>query len=131
MQISKFEIKGAILKVLVVDDDNMLRKIMRKTLIAAGFDVTDSSDGTDALEKLRSQSFDIVVTDNVMPRGGSAPIAAYIRTEDPTLPLLLVSSGMPGSTLVTNNVLYKPFKKHEFIEAVRYTLEQAGRILPS
>ncbi|TNE30179.1 MAG: response regulator [Alphaproteobacteria bacterium] len=118
------------MKVLIVDDDNMIREIMKKTLTAAGFDVTESGNGNDALRKLQSQRFDIVVTDNVMPRGGSAPIASYIRTEDPMLPLLVVSSGMSDAELETDNILYKPFKRQELIEAVRQTLEKAGRILP-
>jgi two-component system response regulator FlrC len=118
------------LKVLIVDDDNMILEIMAKTLTAAGYNVIKSGDGNDALVQLQSQNFDIVVTDNVMPHGGSAPIAAYIRTEDPRLPLLVVSSGMPDTALETDNILYKPFKRRELLEAVRQTLEQAGRILP-
>lgn len=118
------------MKVLIVDDDNMIREIMKKTLTAAGFDVTDSGDGNDALRKLQSQRFDIVVTDNVMPCGGSEPIAEYIRTQAPNMPLLVVSSGMANAALKTDNILYKPFKRQELIEAVRHTLEQAGRILP-
>lgn len=117
------------MKILIVDDDDMIRKIMAKSLSAAGFDVIESPDGDDALKKLQSQSFDMVVTDNVMPRGGAAPIAAYIRTEEPTMPLLVVSSGMSGASLITDNILYKPFKRQELIEAVKHTLEQAGRIL--
>jgi len=118
------------LKILIVDDDDMIRKLMAKTLDAAGFETIESGDGDDALKKLQSESFDMVVTDNVMPRGGAAPIAAYIRTEDPEMPLLVVSSGMTDAALTANNILYKPFKRQELLEAVRHTLEQAGRIVP-
>lgn len=118
------------MKILVVDDDDMIRGLMCKTLSTAGFEVTDSGDGDDALNKLKAQSFDMVVTDNVMPRGGGASIAAYIRSEDPAMPLLVVSSGMPDAALEKHHILYKPFKRQELIEAVRQTLEQAGHILP-
>ena len=41
-------------EILVVDDDDMIRKIMAKCLNAAGFEVTESPDGDDALKKLQS-----------------------------------------------------------------------------
>ena len=54
-------------RILVVDDDPQIRRVMRVTLVAQGFEVTDARSGEEALETLRREGVDLVVLDMNMP----------------------------------------------------------------
>lgn len=121
------------MKILVVDDDILVRDVIKRALLSAGYDIVESSDGADALAQLEGGQFDLVVTDNIMPQGGVMPIANYIRNHNPSLPVLVVSGGMDQKSknalaaagIATQNILYKPFKKQELIETVERLLAKA------
>ena len=64
-------------RILVVDDDPQIRRVMRVTLTGQGYEVDDAKDGDAALEKLRQQRFDLVLLDMNMPghgRPGGVPL---------------------------------------------------------
>ncbi len=114
------------MKILVVDDDDFLRALVKKALLSQGYKVMTSSNGLDAMGKLKNFSFDAIVTDNVIPYGGALPIAEYLRQNAPQLPVLVISGGMPPSarqedssaTIPAGHILYKPFKKDELLAAL-------------
>ena len=54
--------------ILTVDDSPSMRKMVSFTLLGAGYQVVEAVDGLDAFEKAQSQSFDLVLTDQNMPR---------------------------------------------------------------
>lgn len=55
-------------KVLVVDDSKIIRKFVKKSLLSLGYEVSSAEDGLDALEKIRIHSYDILLTDLIMPK---------------------------------------------------------------
>jgi DNA-binding NtrC family response regulator len=64
-------------RILVVDDDPQIRRIMRMTLVAEGYEVSDARSGEQAAEKLTEEKFDLVLLDMRVsaaskPAGGSA-----------------------------------------------------------
>jgi CheY-like chemotaxis protein/anti-sigma regulatory factor (Ser/Thr protein kinase) len=65
--------------ILVADDDPALRELIREVLEEDGHAVTTAADGVEALEKLASQSFDLVLTDVGMPRMDGIELLAHIR----------------------------------------------------
>ena len=67
-------------RILVVDDDPQIRRVMRVTLTGQGYEVDDAKTGEAALEKLRKERFDLVLLDMNMPgMGGFETLPADSR----------------------------------------------------
>lgn len=81
-------------RLLVVDDSFATRELIRSILSAAGYEVATAVDGADALERLRTESYDLVVSDVEMPRVDGFMLTSRIRTElgKIDLPVIIVTS---------------------------------------
>ncbi|MEI7643010.1 MAG: response regulator [Chloroflexales bacterium] len=81
-------------RLLVCDDSFTTRELIRSILQSAGYDVTAAVDGADALDKLRAQAYDLVVSDVEMPRVDGFQLTERIRSElaMPELPVILITS---------------------------------------
>jgi two-component system, cell cycle sensor histidine kinase and response regulator CckA len=80
------------LRVLVVDDEEPVRKFVERVLREAGYDTALASDGTDALEVAKNgASIDILVTDLMMPQMTGDELARRMRQEEPTLKVLYLT----------------------------------------
>ncbi len=66
-------------RILVVDDEPQIRRVMRTTLSASGYEVADARSGEEALERLSSESFDLVLLDMNMPGAGGLETCRAIR----------------------------------------------------
>ncbi len=78
-------------KVLLVDDDQTILKLFSAYLEAQGMDVTEASDGLDALEVLKQEEFDLLVTDIRMPKMTGIELIRRSREYQPDLPSVIVS----------------------------------------
>jgi two-component system cell cycle sensor histidine kinase/response regulator CckA len=79
-------------RVLLVEDEDMVRAVAERALARAGYDIVTASDGDEGLEKVRSgERFDLVVTDVVMPSMDGPAMAREIRKLQPRLPVLFMS----------------------------------------
>jgi len=83
--------------ILLVEDDDMVRRLASRTLRAAGYEVIEAGDGDEALEVyfVRGDDVDLVLTDMVMPRRGGLDLARVIRQIRPDVPLIFMS-GYPN-----------------------------------
>lgn len=106
------------LKILAVDDSPTMRRIIVNTLKRAGFeDVTEASDGKDALAKLKLETFNFVITDWNMPEMDGLAFVSQLRTMEQykTLPVLMVTTRSVKDDIVeamkagVNNYIVKPF----------------------
>jgi two-component system chemotaxis sensor kinase CheA len=81
-------------RLLVVDDSFTTRELIRSILASAGYDVQAAVDGADALDKLRSHPYDLVVSDVEMPRIDGLTLTLEIRSDPQldTLPVVLITS---------------------------------------
>ena len=77
-------------RILVVDDSPTTRTIVRNVLVAAGYSVRTAADGVDALERLRYQTVDLVVSDVQMPRMNGLELARQVKLQF-GLPIVLVT----------------------------------------
>jgi hypothetical protein len=79
--------------VLFVEDEQVLAQLERRQLQALGYRVTVYTSSVDALEEFRArpQAFDLLLTDNTMPRMSGLALAAEITRIRPDLPVLMVS----------------------------------------
>lgn len=82
-------------RILVVDDGSLIRLYYRETLEAAGFEVAEALNGIEALEKLLSDRFDLVIVDINMPKMDGVSFLRALRGGHGTagsLPALVISS---------------------------------------
>ena len=85
-------VSPALGRVLVVDDDELLRQVVGRMLEEAGYHVVLAADGLEALERLAEVTgFDAVVADLRMPRMGGRSLGEHLARHDPELPVLYIS----------------------------------------
>jgi len=84
---------GSLPVILIVDDDEVIRMLMRQFLESEGYSVVEAEDGRAALEKLAEQSFDLVILDIAMPGIDGPGVCEHIRSSmtDPP-PVLMVTA---------------------------------------
>ena len=95
---------GSGVRVLLVEDEEMIAELFTETLLADGHDVAVASDGEEALELFNAaeaggRPYDIVVTDVRMPRMDGLTLARSLRRDHPELPVVLVSGYAPVDQL--------------------------------
>lgn len=101
--------------ILVVDDDPMLRDLLVKTLEAIGHRSEAAADGAQALELLRQQRYDVVISDIKMPGMDGVELLRQVRAEYPGLPVLFISGFATAELLgraQPDGFLTKPFRIH-------------------
>ena len=123
------------LKVLVVDDNDALRRTVVGALRARDFDVVDFGDPVEALAWTRRvrPPLDVLVSDVVMPGLDGRSLADQIRETIPRLPVLFIS-GYTGDVVVRHGVdqlrealLRKPFSREALLSSVQAILREAGQ----
>jgi DNA-binding NtrC family response regulator len=79
-------------RVLVVDDDDEMRALLRRTLEFDGYEVTERDRGTHVLEVLRGAPFDLIILDKEMPGLTGLDLLPILRREFPQVPVVLVTA---------------------------------------
>ena len=80
-------------RVLVVDDEPIIRKVITGHLVAAGYVVKAAVDGLDALEKLRGGIPDLIISDINMPRMSGVELLNIVRQRFPQIPVIAITGG--------------------------------------
>ena len=78
-------------RILIVDDEKSIRRTLREILEYEGFDVDEAVDGEDALAKVNSSSFDLVLLDVKMPKRDGMEVLGEVGTTFPELPVVMIS----------------------------------------
>jgi two-component system, NtrC family, response regulator AtoC len=79
-------------KVLVIDDEANLRKVLAALLRRDGFDVTVAQDGEQGLAEFHKNGADIVVTDLVMPKAGGMEVLRAVNAANPDVPVIIITA---------------------------------------
>ena len=115
-------------KVLVADDEDMVRMVVKQTLAKAGIDVIEASNGREALEMQANDPADVVITDIIMPEQEGIETIVQLRKDYPDLPIIAMSGGgRIGATdylqaareFGARHILEKPFDRKELLLAVQ------------
>jgi len=118
------------IRVLVVDDERPIRFLMEKELPRADCAVTGAESGEDALDRLRSQEFDVVLLDLKMPGIGGLETLRRIRESDATVEVVVltghpdVTTAIEAMKLGAYDYLTKPFKLAEVEIVLRRAAER-------
>src|SRR2546423_5379872 len=112
-------------RILLADDEEMVRKAIRLILAFSGYNIVEAVDGEDAVQKYLEASppFDLVMMDLDMPRLNGAEALARIRSHHPDAKIILLSGGAQANGLDRITFLPKPFDNQQLIGLVRETLE--------
>jgi CheY-like chemotaxis protein len=113
-------------RVLVVDDDKLVRRFISDSLRSLQYHVTEAENGTAALAAMERERFDLLLVDFAMPGMNGAEVARTARERQPEIKVLMVSgyadSAAVESALGSARLLRKPFDLTELGAAVAETL---------
>jgi two-component system chemotaxis response regulator CheY len=113
--------------ILAVDDSPSMRKMVSFTLTGAGYQVVEAVDGQDAYEKAQSQSFDLVLTDQNMPRLDGLGLTRKLRDHPQfkTTPILMLTTEssdlmkQAGRAAGATGWLVKPFDPARLLDVIK------------
>jgi two-component system KDP operon response regulator KdpE len=119
-------------RILVVDDEPQIRRVMRTTLTAHGYEVEDARSGEDGLEKLRAGKYDLVLLDINMPGMGGVEACRTIRQErhGSELAIIMLTVRSAESDKVealdagADDYVTKPFSTTELLARIRAALRR-------
>lgn len=110
--------------ILLVDDEEFLRRMLARVLDGAGFDVLEAENGEAALRTahLADGALGLVVTDIHMPVMNGIEFARQFRPRHPAVPVLFITGRDPGGTddpaYFDGHLLQKPFRSEAFLAAI-------------
>jgi two-component system KDP operon response regulator KdpE len=117
--------------ILVVDDEPQIRRVMRTTLVAHGYEVSDARTGDDALELIRSEKYDLVLLDVNMPGISGLDTCREIRDRS-ELPILMVTvrggerDKVQALDAGADGYVTKPFSISELMARIRAILRRTS-----
>ena len=125
-------------RILVIDDEPQIRRIMRTTLITAGYEVDDTKTAEEGLEKVREFRPDLVLLDINMPGMGGLAACREIRA-DPNVAIIMLTVHNTEAAKVealdagADDFVTKPFSTPELLARIRAALRRipAGQSAPS
>ena len=125
-----------IFHILVVDDDDRIRELVKQYLEENNFLVTSAKDALDAKKKLEIVKFDILILDIMMPGESGLSLTKEIKKNNPTPIILLTAKGetqdrIKGLELGADDYLGKPFEAKELLLRIKNILYRIQKpILP-
>jgi len=120
-------------KILIVDDSNMLRDMLKYALLDGGYsDVTEASDGVIGLEKANVDNFDLIITDINMPNMNGFELIEELRKLNnyKTKPLLVLTTERSntmkekGKSAGATGWIVKPFAPEQLLKAIKIVLNR-------
>lgn len=124
-----YQVAGGKIKVLVVDDEKLIRWSLTKGLEGAGYAVDTAVDGEDAVQLMASSKYDIVVTDLKMPGLSGIDLLKKIKEYEHNLPVIFLSAYL-SKEVIDDAIHYgayscvsKPFQMDNILHIIKDALE--------
>jgi DNA-binding response OmpR family regulator len=119
-------------RILVVEDDPTTLKVNAQVLAQSGYEVAAAQDGAAGWEALQAKNYDLLITDNDMPRLTGLELVKKVRGAQMTLPVILASGSLHTEELERHPwlqlaaTLLKPLSPHQLVETVKQVLRAAN-----
>jgi len=122
--------------ILVVEDDGGIRRLSALVLAGSGYEVAAAEDGAAGWEALHAHNFDLLITDNDMPKLTGLELVKKVRSARMTLPVILATGLLPEEELERHPwlqlaaTLLKPFSADQLLATVKEVLRaEIGKTL--
>jgi DNA-binding response OmpR family regulator len=118
--------------ILVIDDDEVIRSLLRSLLERDGYDVMEAENGKIGLKLIRENGADLVITDLIMPEKEGIETIRELRRDFSDVKIIAISGGgaigpetylQMAKGMGAHRVFEKPFKLKEMSEAIRELLD--------
>ncbi|MBF2709881.1 response regulator transcription factor [Flavobacterium soyangense] len=113
-------------KILIIEDDNLIIKILEFILKKEGYEIYIAKDGNQGIEEISIVKPDLIITDIMMPYKSGLEITAYVKKNHPTIPIIIVSAlGKEDQTVIegfklgVDDFIAKPFNPIELVLRVK------------
>jgi CheY-like chemotaxis protein len=117
-------------KILVIDDEELITKSLLKLLSSEGYNVTVVRNGKDAIEKVKTDDFDLIISDVRMPEMDGIETIKKIRTSleksnKKPIPEILITGYADkdkyeaAMNLKVSDYIYKPFDRDDFLKVIK------------
>ena len=122
-------------KILIVDDEEAIREVVSTLLDSQGYKCTVRQNGRLALEAFREDTFDLVLSDIVMPEMDGLKLLGELRREDPDVPVIMVTAmhdisiALEAIRAGAYDYILKPFEKDQLHLSVRRALEHRRLVI--
>ena len=122
-------------KVLVVDDEEAIREVVTTLLEAQGYHCVACGNGRVALDAFRNDTFDLVLSDIVMPEMDGLKLLSELRMDDPDVPVIMVTAmhdiaiALEAIRAGAYDYILKPFEKDQLYLSVRRALEHRRLVI--
>src|SRR5687767_1593330 len=119
------------MRVLIIEDEPDLIRVVRQALTESGFSVDTAADGEEGLWKARSTDYDAIILDLMLPRMHGGDVLRELRTTKITPVLVLTARDAPADKITNLNLgaddyLTKPFDLDELIARVRALIRRSS-----
>jgi two-component system chemotaxis response regulator CheY len=120
-------------RILVVDDDACNRRLITELLIQSGYEADPAADGAAGWEALQAKAYDLLITDNFMPRVTGFEMVKLLRGRSATLPVIMATGAIPAAELQRHPqikisaFLLKPYAAGQLLRTVKKVLREADR----
>ena len=117
--------------ILVADDDQKLLKMVRRTLIYEGFEVVTATTGHEAIDRLQTETPDLIILDWMMPQLDGLEMLKQVRAAGDDIPILMltardaVEDRVQGLDRGADDYLVKPFAPSELLARLRALLRRS------
>ena len=121
-------------RILVIDDDKSIRKLLCLILENAGYEVCEASNGRIALEAQRESPADLIITDIFMPEMNGLDLAEEIRRTDNTLPVIVMTAfgttetAIEATKMGAFDYVEKPVSYNQVVDSVAGALEYRASV---
>ena len=120
--------------ILLIDDNDQIRTLLRRVLEEAGYFVIDAANGRERLRQFRQAPVALVITDLLMPDSDGLEVTMTLRRESPHVKIIALTGGSGEPNLLevakllgAHRTMKKPIEMTELLEAVQQELQEGPR----
>lgn len=127
---------GISMKILIVDDEAMIREVIKEYCLSSSYEVDEADSGKDALLKLQTNTYDLMVLDIMMPEMDGYTMLEELP-KDKQIPTIMLSARgeefdkLRGFELGIDDYLTKPFSPKELIARIKAVYSRSNQNLPN
>lgn len=115
-------------RVLIVDDEEVIRILLEQTVSGAGYHVTTASDGDEAISKIRMDRFDVALLDIQMPNSTGIDVLKYLQENSPRTRVIMLTGhpdlryAMEAKEFGAMDFIRKPYSVEDVLQTIERVL---------